>query len=49
MSVNVEAVAKDLRAAIRRKAGLEPDWDGASESMKAWYRMLAERTVKGLH
>jgi hypothetical protein len=46
---NLEQVARDLRAAIRKKAGLAPDWDRASESMKAWYRMLAERTVKGLH
>jgi hypothetical protein len=44
-----EQLAKNLRAEIRKKAGLAANWEQASESMRAWYRMLAERAVKGLH
>jgi hypothetical protein len=44
-----EQLAKNLRAEIRKKAGLAPDWDKASESMRQWYRALATRTIQGMH
>ena len=44
MQINViETRAMDLRAVVRRKAGLEPDWESASEEMKAFYRRQAKR------
>lgn len=42
----VEKTAADLRAMVRKKAGLEPRWDEASDSMRDWYRGLARRMIE---
>ena len=38
-----EKTAQELRAFIRKRAGLAPDWDKASEDMKLFYREHARR------
>ena len=43
MNPKTEKFAQDLRAFIRKRAGLAPDWDKASEDMKAFYREHARR------
>lgn len=35
--------AKELRAGVRKLAGLGLDWEKASREMRAWYMMLAKR------
>ena len=37
----VEHVAKFLRKEIRKKVGLQLDWDKASDKLKEWYRRKA--------
>lgn len=39
--IKIEQAARDIRAQVRKKAGLEPMWNEASDSMKCWYRSLA--------
>ena len=43
----VETVAISFRKAIRKKAGLACNWDKASESMKDWYRAMAQVALDG--
>lgn len=43
MNAKIEKTAKALRAHIRKRAGLAPDWKKASEGMKAFYREHARR------
>ena len=38
-----EKTAQDLRAHIRKRAGLAADWDEASEDMRSFYREHARR------
>lgn len=38
-----DKTAQALRAHIRKRAGLTPDWEKASEGMKAFYREHARR------
>jgi hypothetical protein len=42
-SPKTEKTAQDLRAYIRKRAGLACDWDKASEDMKNFYREHARR------
>ena len=42
-SAKTEKFAQDLRAFIRKRAGLEPMWEQASEDMKNFYREHARR------
>lgn len=46
-ALEIEQRAKDFRYAVRRKAGLDGDWDSASASMKDWCRELARRSLDG--
>ena len=41
----LEQAARNFRANVRKKAGLEIDWDKASESMRDWYRGLARKMM----
>lgn len=43
MNAKTEKTAQDLRAYIRKRAGLACDWEKASEDMKAFYREHARR------
>jgi hypothetical protein len=43
VSAKTEKFAQDLRAFIRKRAGLACDWDLASEDMKNFYREHARR------
>lgn len=43
MNAKTEKTAQDLRAYIRKRAGLACDWDLASEDMRAFYREHARR------
>jgi hypothetical protein len=43
VSPKTEKTAQDLRAYIRKRAGLAPDWETASEDMKNFYREHARR------
>jgi len=43
VSAKTEKTARDLRAHIRKRAGLEPAWEQASEDMKNFYREHARR------
>ena len=45
----IEKTAQDMRAMVRRKAGLDPMWSDASEEMRDWYRMMAKRMIEGVH
>lgn len=42
---DINVLAQEMRFMIRQKAGLNCDWDKASDGMKEWYRMLAERAL----
>ena len=42
-NAKIEKTAQELRAYIRKRAGLAPDWDKASEDMRAFYREHARR------
>ena len=42
-AAKLEKTAQDLRAYIRKRAGLAPDWDRASEGMRDFYREHARR------
>lgn len=46
VSKTIEQIAIQFRQNVRAKAGLETDWDLASEDMKDWYRKLAERSME---
>lgn len=43
MTKSTDDLAKEFRAHIRGLAKLPCAWDAASEGMREWYRMLAER------
>ena len=45
-SPKTEKTAQELRAYVRKRAGLAADWDKASEDMRAFYREHARR-IKG--
>ena len=42
-SAKTEKTAQELRAYIRKRAGLAPDWEKASEDMRAFYREHVRR------
>lgn len=41
----IEQTAKDMRALVRKKAGLDPMWTDASVDMRDWYRRMAKRMI----
>lgn len=43
MTKSTDDLAKEIRAHIRDIAKLPCAWDQASDNMREWYRMLAER------
>ncbi len=42
-SAKTEKTAQELRAYVRKRAGLAADWDRASEDMRNFYREMARR------
>ena len=42
-STKTEKAAQELRAYIRKRAGLAADWDRASEDMRNFYREIVRR------
>lgn len=40
---DIVQTAKALRMQVRQLAGLQCDWERASNEMRAWYLMLAKR------
>jgi hypothetical protein len=43
LTAKIDKLAQDLRAYVRKRAGLAPDWDLASEDMRNFYCEHARR------